>query len=841
MAVIDKRFSTEIEKKWQSQWEKDGIYSYNENDASGAPVYSIDTPPPFTSGELHMGHVLSYSYFDFVARYKRMQGFNVYYPQGWDCQGFPTEVKVEAKHGHREPREFRQLCVEWTMKSIERMKSQMVSLGFSPDWRYEYRTMDKEYHRKVQLSLLQMFEKGLVYRGAHPIYYCPKCASALAKTDTEDIERTTTLSQLVFTGQTGAKYPIATTRPEFLHACVAVLYHPDDERYNKLGEAGEKTLTTPLEKEVPLIADKDVLKDFGTGLVMVCTFGDKQDVVWYYRHSLPYVQAIDKYGKLMNSGQFDGISVKEAKQKVIEHLKEKGLVEKQEQLSQVVKHHDRCKSEIEYIISTQWFARVKEKAPEIIAAAKSMRWVPGFAISYLVDWAENVEWDWIISRQRVFGTPLPFWHCEKCNEVLTPPHNALPVYPGELEMCCPKCKEVATPELSTCDCWVDSSITPLVISGWPDGSGVQGSESRVQSSETQDPKPSSRNPKPETRNFEKLYPASLRPQGVEIIRTWAYYTIYRCLMLTGKPCFKELLLNGNVLAPDGKKMSKSLGNVIVPDQLITEYGADSVRLWAALSGAMAKDRPFSYEDIKYARMFLTKLWNSARFVNTIIEKNKINANNMDFTSFKEGQSLLHETDRWILQELDELVKASAGEMDSFNFHTVAKKLMTFYWNSFCDYYIEYLKHRAYSGDEKEKRVATYVALYVLNRMLRLLAPFTSHISEEIYSIIFSAGSSSVHKSGWPKPENFAFQSAVENLKLANLIVGAIRSHKAANKLAMNAELANVKCTLRAKQTALPENLLDDIRQTCKVKALGLQFDGSVKEGEEPVVVSLGVS
>ena len=230
--MLDKRYGKEVEEKWQKHWAEKGTYNFNEKDTE-SPVYSIDTPPPFTSGELHMGHVLSYSYFDFAARYKRMRGYNVYYPQGWDCQGFPTEVKVEKKHGRLPPEQFREKCVEWTHDMIKRMKNQMNGLAFSADWRYEYRTMDPEYHKKVQLSLLKMYKDKLVYRDKYPVYWCPKCASAIAKAEIDDVEKDGVLNDIVFTGPEGEELIIATTRPEMLHACVAVLYHPEDERYNK--------------------------------------------------------------------------------------------------------------------------------------------------------------------------------------------------------------------------------------------------------------------------------------------------------------------------------------------------------------------------------------------------------------------------------------------------------------------------------------------------------------------------------------------------------------------------------------------------------------------------------
>ena len=639
---ICERFDRKVEEKWQKWWEEQGTYNYDESD-SARPVYSIDTPPPFTSGELHMGHVLSYAYFDFVARFKRMNGFNVYYPQGWDCQGFPTETKVEAKYGRKPPDEFRKLCVEWTHEFIAKMRSQMKSLGFSADWRYEYRTMDPEYHRRVQLSLLKMHEKGLIYRSEHPVYWCTHCVSALAKTDTDDAERETELHFVNFE-LAGKPLQIATTRPELMHACVAVAYNPKDERY---GQLGAKEVKTALGKTVPFIADAEVDKEFGSGVVMVCTFGDKQDIVWMYKHRLPLIKAMDETGRLTNAGEFNGMKVSEARAKLLEKFKQEGRWIRSEKLKQVIKVHDRCKKPIEFLLSMQWFAKIMEKSDEIIENAKKIMWTPDFGIQYLIDWAKFVEWDWVISRQRVFGTPIPFWIDRKTGESFPADESELPFNPLAKPGKKGKNGQELHAETSTCDCWVDSSITPLVIGKWPDDENF----------------------------LSKVYPASLRPQGVEIVRTWAFYTIYRCAELTGKSPFKEILLNGNVLAPDGKKMSKSLGNIIAPDKLLTDYSADAVRQWAALSGAMAKDRPFSYQDMQYSKSFINKMLNAAKLVEKSCD---------GFDGKAVGREKLRLADRWILSRLQKVRKEVTDDFESFQFHHATKLLQDFFWHEYCE-------------------------------------------------------------------------------------------------------------------------------------------------------------
>jgi valyl-tRNA synthetase len=773
--MFEKRFDKSIEEKWQKHWAENETYKFA-GTQDPRPIYSIDTPPPFTSGELHMGHVLSYSYFDFVARYKRMQGFNVYYPQGWDTQGFPTEVRVEKKHGRLPAPEFRQKCIEWTEDMITKMKAQMDSLGFSPDWNHTYRTMDPDYHRKVQLSLLEMLDKKLLYRDKYPVYWCPKCVSAIAKAELDDVDKDGTIHNIKFEGPNKEELMIATTRPELLPACVAVLFHPEDDRYKDLDG---KKIKTALGKEVLAIADPDVDKEFGTGLLMVCTFGDKMDVVWMNRYKLPLVDSIDQYGRMQNSGKFDGLKVKEAKEKILEKLKAEGKLIESKPLKQTVKVHDRCKTPVELIPSLQWFADIRTTGSKIKAQAQRIKWVPDFGINYLIDWVEGAEWDWVISRQRVFGTPLPFYFCEKCGEVQGANADDLPFYPEKAKEKTCSCKEKMKPETSTCDCWVDSSITPLVIAGWPD----------------------------EKEKMLKLYPSSLRPQGVEIVRTWAFYTIYRSgVALTSIPPFETILLNGNVLAPDGKKMSKSIGNIISPTDLLRDYPADAVRQWAAMSGAMAKDRPFSYEDIKFAKSFLTKVWNASKLIQTATEG----------YIYKPGNTPqdLNTIDRWIIGRMNQLIKEYTEAMEVFEFHRAVREMQDFFWHEFCDFYLEYVKHRIYGENEESKDNARFSLLYVLHNSLRLLAPISPHISDEIHAEIFKSNES-IHQDTWPAGGE-ADSQAIEQIKVLNAIVSEIRQAKARNKLPQNAELEKVRITL---EKELSPELEEELKLTSKIKEL----------------------
>ncbi len=769
--MLSKRYDKSIEEKWQNYWAENGTYNFDDN--SDKEIYSIDTPPPFTSGELHMGHVLSYSFFDFAARYKRMRGYNVYYPQGWDTQGFPTEVRVEKKFGRLPREQFREKCIEWTHEMIARMKEQMQEMGFSPDWRFEYRTMDPEYHKKVQMSLIKMYNDKLVYMDKYPVYWSPELGSAVAKAELEDVQKQGTIWDIKFKGPEGEDLIIATTRPEMLHACGAILYSPEDERYKHLNM---KKATTPLGHTVPIIADREVDKEFGSGLVMVCTFGDKMDVVWMHRHELPLKQVIDYNGRMINSGELDGLKVEEAKKKMIELLGDKVVSSKP--LTQTVKVHDRSKKPVELLPSLQWFADIRKTGSKIKEMAQKIKWVPEFGISYLIDWVEGAEWDWVISRQRVFGTPLPFYLCE-CGK--TAAADELPFYPEKAKEKKCECGKMMKPEISTCDCWVDSSISPLIIAGWPD-----------------------------EEKMKRFYPASLRPQGVEIVRTWAFYTIFRSgVALTGIPPFDTILLNGNVLAPDGKKMSKSIGNVITPKEILREYPVDAVRQWAAMSGAMAKDRPFSYEDIKYSKSFLTKIWNAAKFV-----QGMGNAEKTELTM----------VDRWIIGRLNETIRDVTESMEKYEYHKAITRIQSFFWGEFCDYYLEYVKHRVYNN-MPSKNAALYTLNKVLHDTIRIIAPIAPHMAEEINAIY---SDKPVHLQGWPEGGEL-YPEDVEKVKVMNEIVSLIRQHKSNNKMAQNAELERLTISTPQK---LDDELIEELKEISKIKEVE-NVEGEISLGNNP--------
>jgi valyl-tRNA synthetase len=794
--ILDKRYvPKDVESKWHRTWADEGLFHFDLD--SDKPVYSFDTPPPFTSGTLHMGHVFNHVWIDVVARYKRMRGFSVFLPQGFDCHGLPTELRVEKEMGVKKENreEFIRKCVEWTDSAVNRMRSQFERIGYSSDWRYSYRTMDDDYKATVQKTLLIFYERGLLYRGKHPVIWCPRCETALAKAEIGHLESEGKLYHIDLFSE-GHKITIATTRPEMMPACVAVFVSPGDDRYEKF--VGKKAKLPIFERDVPIIADAAVDPSFGTGVVYLCTFGDDQDIAWQRKYGLPVIEAIDEGGHMTNvAGKYAGLSAKDARKKIAEDLTEAGYLRKVEDIRhQVVSHTERgsCKSPIELLPLEQWFINVRDYTKDIIAAAREMNWFPEYMLQRLVDWCESMDWDWIISRQRVFGTPIPFWVCS-CGAVIPASEDELPIDPRGTGRECPECGGQAVGEEDVCDCWVDSSITPLVVSKW----GV------------------------DEVFHKKTYPVSLRPQGYEIIRTWAFYTIYRNLMLTGQGCFKELLVNGMVAGPDGRKMSKSLGNVIEPDEPLEKYSADTIRQWASL-GALGADYPFSWEECEHSQKFLTKLWNVSRFIESHLE-------GFDAGGPKE----LSEPDRWILSRLQRMVGESTQNLDKFVFNIPLEQVRSFIWHDLADNYLEIVKHRLYKPEiyGKESRAAAqYTLKVVLDTCLRLLSPFTPHVCDEIWSQVMKDGYAST--APWPEVDAaYISEDAEESGVLLLEVVGWLRKYKSDLGMSLGADLENVEITASPQLKPVLEKLRTDIMGTGKIK--NLTFSASDSERLRVVV------
>ncbi len=746
---ISKEYNAkEVEEKWVEKWSED-LYYFNWN--SNRPKFIIDTPPPYPTGSFHIGNALNWCYIDFIARYKRMKGYEVMFPQGWDCHGLPTEVKVEEIYGIRKGdvsrEKFRELCVKFTEENIKKMRKTMKRLAFSIDWSREYITMYPEYYKKTQISFVRMYEKGLIYRGSHPVIHCPRCETTIALAEIEYKTGKTKLNYIRF-GDADDEVVIATTRPELIPACVAIAVNPKDERYKDL--VGKSIRVPIFNYNVRVIADEEVDPKFGTGIVMICTFGDRQDVRWWKKHRLMLRDILTRDGRLNEkAGKYKGLTISEAREKIIEDLKKDGRVLKQEDIEHKVGVCWRCKTPVEIVPEEQWFVRVDKD--RILEFARKIKWTPKHMFLRLEDWVKNMEWDWVISRQRVFATPIPAWYCKNCGEIIVAKEEWLPVDPtrDKPREPCPKCKSNEFEgERDVLDTWMDSSITPLVIVGWPEDL--------------------------------KDYPTTLRPQGHDIIRTWAFYTILRSVALVNEIPWYEIVINGMVLGEDGRKMSKSLGNFVLPEEVIERYGADALRQWAAIGGIVGSDIIFSWKEIISASRFQQKFWSLLRFS---IQHLK------DYYPSDEHLSFLRDADKWILSKLNKLIEKVNKLMDEYNFGEALKEIRSFTWYEFADNYVELVKNRLYSDDE-DKLGAKFALYKVMDTLIKLLAPITPFLAEECWNLFNGKGS--VHLQDYPKSEKrFIDDEAEKRGEMIKTVLEEIRKYKHNMGLALNARMGRV--------------------------------------------------
>jgi valyl-tRNA synthetase len=733
-----------------------------------------------------------------------MKGYNVLFPQGWDCNGLPTEVKAEKTHKIRKNdvpvSQFVEICRKLTDENIAKMRKTIISLGISTDWNLEYKTMDPTYHRLTQLSFLRLCKTGHMYRGEHPVNWCPRCETAIAEAEVEREERHASLHYMKF-GDGPDSVEIASTRPELLAACVAIAVHPEDSRYTQL--IGRQIIVPLFGQRVKVISDSDVDLSFGTGAVMVCTFGDKMDVTWQKKHNLPMIRAISENGRLTSEASvFKGLTIDEGRKRIVEQLSHEGRLTKSEKIQQNVGTCWRCNTPVEILARPQWFMRVRDMTKSVAAWAGKLRWGPSFARQRMVDWAQSLDWDWVISRQRVFATPIPVWYCKKCGEIVTPTEDSLPVDPrtdSAPVKKCPKCgSQEFTGETDVFDTWMDSSISSAVHAGWPHESG----------------------------NFKRLFPADLQPNGFDIIRTWDYYLLVRGLALFGTAPYKTLLINGMVRGTDGRMMSKSYGNYVEAEEVLRKLGSDAMRQWAAAGGSTGQDIPFRWTEAEHGKKFLTKLWNVARFTLTNVPSS-ISATKPAWLSLM---------DRWILSSTQRLIAEVTEALDGFQFNTAIEAIRNFTWHSLADNYLEAVKHRLQPAAEHASReAAQYCLWHAIAAVCKLLAPFCPHISESIYQQLPKLEpAESVHLSTWPKPEPSL--SNDEWTRDGCIVVTAIalgRRRKSENGMSLSAPVKKLLIAAGAKSLRLLRENQDTIIRTLRAEELAFEQSSSNGSGREP--------
>ncbi len=809
------------EEKISKYWEDNDIYKFSSKDGLKG-VYSVDTPPPYvSSAHLHVGHVMSYSQAEFIIRYKRMKGFNVFYPMGFDDNGLPTERYVEKKYKINKSKitrqEFIDLCLKETKAGIEIYKSLWKSVGISADYGLSYSTIDERCRKTAQKSFLDLYGKGLIERRNEPILWCPQCRTSLAQADVILEEFGGVLYDIEFKSAEGKSLIISTTRPELLGGCVAVYANPADERYRFL--EGQSVKTPLYNENVPVKYDESVDMSYGTGLMMVCTWGDAEDVKKWKEHNLDTAIIIDRAGRLNElSGNYAGLNVKDAKKSIVEDLRKISAIKAEKPLNHNVGVHDRCTAPVEFILAEQWFIKILDGKDKFIDAGSQMTWHPEFMKARYDEWISNLKWDWNISRQRFYGVPFPVWYCSECGEVITASENELPVDPvvnspkiGK----CPKCGgNKFEPETDVMDTWMTSSMTPLINSLWV----YEDAESKEL--------------------YNTIYPMGLRPQAQEIIRTWLFYTVVKSIYHTGKIPFKDVMISGWGLDKNGRKMSKSLGNFVSPEEITAKYSADALRYWASKAN-LGQDLRFNEEDVANGRRLSIKIWNAVRFLITNVEP-EFNPYEHNITELE-----LSRIDEWILTELENTLKACGNYMESYDYSLCLRTLQDFFYNSYCDNYLEIIKNVFWDESEENtgrKKSVLNVMYFVSLNSIKIFAPFMPFITEELYLTFYKRyeKDKSIHLSSWPEFRNeLIFGGSV---KISGILLNIL---EAARKLRTNLNLhQNHKVSKILIQT-LNQDYIDaindisaDIRSAVRAERMIFSDKADFKTADESIFISL---
>lgn len=790
-----------IEAKTQEFWESDKIYRYDPDCKS--QVFSVDTPPPTVSGDLHIGHMFSYTQAEAIVRYFRMKGYNILYPMGFDDNGLPSERLTEKEYnikGMDMPRnEFTDLCLKTTQKYIQKFAHLWKRLGFSIEWDRTYSTIDTRSRRISQRSFLDLYEKNYIYKKSSPALFCIECMTSFAQAEIESKDKSSVFYDIVFKDDTGKNHIISTTRPELLPACVAVFVHPDDKRFKHL--IG-KYLTVPLfEHKVKVYEDFRVDMEKGTGLVMCCTFGDKTDIEWWQHYKLPLKEAISKNGRMTDlAGRYKGLYIKKARRLIVEDLNKDNLIIKTENIVHPVGTHERCGTDVEFLNIPQWFIRILDSKELFINHCNNVEWYPHFMKYRFINWVENLEWDWCISRQRFFGVPFPLWYCQDCGDVILAQEEDLPVDPlsDKPARPCNKCNSTSfTPERDVMDTWATSSMTPLIVSQWKEKEDL-------------------------TRD---VFPLTLRPQAHDIIRTWAFYSMVKSAYHFDSIPWKKAMISGFVIAEQkGKKISKSKGNApSSPEELLDIHGADTLRYWSC-SAKLGSDYTFNEQDLKSARKLLTKIWNASRFtLGHLIDYKKQSLSCITFETI----------DKWVFSKLYSIIKKADEYLNAFEFGIAKNEIERFFWNIFCDNYIEIVKDRLYHPEihGEDKRLSAQTSLYhVLLTILKLFSPFLPHITEELYQIYFKSfeESKSIHLSKYPEAHEFDFHE--ESFHKGECLVSAIsyiRRYRTENKMSIKDPIRSIRFTgnIDIRST----EFIRDIKYSSNIDHVFIDYDKDMEE------------
>jgi valyl-tRNA synthetase len=837
----------DAETRWRAKWDAWEIYRWDPR-RPRRETYAIDTPPPTVSGSLHIGHVFSYTQQDLIARFQRMRGMNVFYPMGWDDNGLPTERRVQNYFNVRcnpalpyipnyQPdatsnkapelisrRNFIELCHRMTAEDEQAFKDLWRQLGLSVDWSLEYATINDHCRRISQLSFIRLFEMGEVYQATTPTMWDIDFRTAVAQAEVEDREVRSAYYRVRFGLEGGGHLVVATTRPELIPACVAVLVHPEDARHRAL--VGSFAHTPLFAVRVPIIADSRVDPEKGTGIVMVCTFGDATDVDWWRDYNLPLRQVIDHTGRLqtLNFGDpgweslnpaaangayahIQGLDAVRARPRLVDLLRTAGALEgESEPITHAVKFYEKGDRPLELIPARQWFARLLDHKAELVDLGERITWHPPFMRARYRNWVEGLNQDWCISRQRYFGVAFPVWYPldaagePRYDQPILAPVERLPVDP--LEEPPPGYDEsqrgqpggfIGEPDVQ--DTWATSSLTPQIATGWEFA--------------------------PE--RHAQLFPMDVRPQSHEIIRTWAFYTITKAWLHEHNVPWHHVMISGWILDPDRKKMSKSKGNVITPAHLLETYSADAVRYWTARART-GVDTAYDEAMFKVGQRLVTKLLNAGRFVLGRLG------------SVEDGElpqsAVTVEIDRSFIARLREVIVEATEAYEQYDWAKALESVESFFWAEFCDDYVELVKARTYRDALDEERRSALAALRQgLSVILRLFAPVVPTISEELWSLRFATPDGrqrSIHTSPWPtlaELEGVSAPTHRDSFAKARQILGDIRRQKGHAKVSARWPVARLQVTASAQALAAVRSILADVIEAGAIQEVELQDSG----------------
>lgn len=739
------------EKKWYDYWMSNNFFKAGER--KDAETYTIVIPPPNVTGVLHIGHAFDCTLQDILIRTKRMQGYDTLWLPGTDHAGIATQTKVEQKLREeglsrydlgRE--KFLEKVWEWKDHYANTIHEQWAKVGFSLDYSRERFTLDEGLSKAVREVFVKLYEKGLIYRGNRIINWDPQARTALSDIEVEYKEVQGALYHLEYKTKDGsAAIVVATTRPETMLGDTAVAVHPEDERYKDL--IG-KTLVLPIiGREIPIIADEYVEKEFGSGAVKITPAHDPNDFEVGTRHDLPRVLVMDESGTMnANAGPYQGMDRFECRKKIVADLKEQGVLIKIEEHMHQVGHSERSGAVVEPYLSTQWFVSMKPLAEKAIEAQKSgngVNFVPDrFEKTYL-NWIENVR-DWCVSRQLWWGHRIPAWHCQDCGEITVAREDA---------SCCSKCGSAnIEQDNDVLDTWFSSGLWPFSTLGWPDN----------------------------TEDLQRFYPTSVLVTGFDIIYFWVARMIFTALEFTDQVPFKDVLMHGLVRDSEGRKMSKSLGNGVDPQEVIEKYGADAMRYMLSTTSSPGQDLRFRWERVEQARNFANKIWNASRFA--LMNLEGFTVDDIDLSG------KLGTADRWILHRLNETVKDVTRLIDLYEFGETGRVLYNFIWDDLCDWYIEFSKLSLYSEDAVAKKTTQSVIAYVLDQTQRLIHPFMPFISEEIWQHLPHEGKT-ITLASWPVYEaKFEAPDAVAEMELLMDIIRSVRNIRAEVNVPMSKKI-----------------------------------------------------